>query len=48
LALHAVSAHFLGLLHAFWQEFIILPIYIHEYVNANSNTEALLSWDALQ
>jgi MFS family permease len=32
---------------AFWQEFIILPLYIHEYVNAKSNTEMLLSWDAL-
>jgi len=38
---------FSGYYIAFWQEFIILPIYIHEYVNANSNTEALLSWDAL-
>ena len=38
---------FSGYYIAFWQEFIILPIYIHAYVNANSNTEALLSWDAL-
>ncbi len=38
---------FSGYYIAFWQEFIILPLYIHEYVNANSNTEALLSWDAL-
>ena len=38
---------FSGYYVAFWQEFIILPLYIHEYVNANSNTEALLSWDAL-
>jgi hypothetical protein len=38
---------FSGYYIAFWQEFIILPIYIHGYVNANSNTEALLSWDAL-
>jgi proton-dependent oligopeptide transporter, POT family len=38
---------FSGYYVAFWQEFIVLPLYIHEYVNANSNTEALLSWDAL-
>ncbi len=38
---------FSGYYIAFWQEFIILPLYIHEYVNANSNTEALLSWDSL-
>ena len=38
---------FSGYYIAFWQEFIILPLYIHEYVNANSNTEALLSWDPL-
>jgi dipeptide/tripeptide permease len=38
---------FSGYYIAFWQEFIILPIYIHDYVNANSNTEMLLMWDAL-
>lgn len=38
---------FSGYYIAFWQEFIILPLYIHGYVNANANTEALLSWDAL-
>src|SRR6202034_2043797 len=38
---------FSGYYIAFWQEFIILPLYIHDYVNANSNTEMLLSWDAL-
>jgi len=38
---------FSGYYIAFWQEFIILPIYIHQYVNANANTEALLSWDSL-
>ncbi|MGD0736953.1 MAG: MFS transporter [Terracidiphilus sp.] len=38
---------FSGYYIAFWQEFISLPIYIHDYVNANSNTEALLSWDSL-
>jgi dipeptide/tripeptide permease len=38
---------FSGYYIAFWQEFIILPLYIHDYVNAKSNTEALLSWDPL-
>ncbi|HUH61634.1 MAG TPA: MFS transporter [Terracidiphilus sp.] len=38
---------FSGYYVAFWQEFIILPIYIHEYVNSSSNTEMLLMWDSL-
>jgi POT family proton-dependent oligopeptide transporter len=38
---------FSGYYIAFWQQFIILPIYIHDYVNANSNTEMLLMWDSL-
>ena len=38
---------FSGYYIAFWQEFIILPLYIHDYVNPLSNTEVLLSWDAL-
>jgi dipeptide/tripeptide permease len=38
---------FSGYYIAFWQEFIILPLYIHDYVNAGTNTEALLSWDPL-
>jgi POT family proton-dependent oligopeptide transporter len=38
---------FSGYYIAFWQEFIILPLYIHGFVDANANTEALLSWDAL-
>ena len=38
---------FSGYYIAFWQEFIILPIYIHDYVNPNSNTEMLLMWDSL-
>ena len=33
---------FSGYYIAFWQQFIILPLYIHDYVNANSNTEMLL------
>ncbi len=38
---------FSGYYIAFWQEFIILPIYIHDYVNPKSNTEMLLMWDSL-
>jgi dipeptide/tripeptide permease len=38
---------FSGYYIAFWQEFIILPLYIHDYVNPASNTEMLLTWDAL-
>jgi POT family proton-dependent oligopeptide transporter len=38
---------FSGYYIAFWQQFIILPIYIHDYVNAKSNTEMLLMWDSL-
>ena len=38
---------FSGYYIAFWQEFIILPLYIHDYVNPGSNTEMLLMWDAL-
>jgi proton-dependent oligopeptide transporter, POT family len=38
---------FSGYYVAFWQQFIILPLYIHEYVNPGSNTEMLLMTDAL-
>jgi proton-dependent oligopeptide transporter, POT family len=38
---------FSGYYVAFWQQFIILPIYIHEYVNPSSNTEMLLMADSL-
>jgi predicted MFS family arabinose efflux permease len=38
---------FSGYYIAFWQEFLILPIYVHDYVNAKSNTEMLLMWDPL-
>ena len=38
---------FSGYYIAFWQEFIILPIYIHDYVSPLANTEALLSWDSI-
>ncbi|HTC66009.1 MAG TPA: MFS transporter, partial [Candidatus Acidoferrum sp.] len=26
----------------YWQEFIVLPIYVHDYVNSNTNTEKML------
>jgi proton-dependent oligopeptide transporter, POT family len=38
---------FSGYYIAFWQQFIILPLYIHDYVNANTNTEMLLMADSL-
>jgi POT family proton-dependent oligopeptide transporter len=38
---------FSGYYIAFWQQFIILPLYIHDYVSASSNTEMLLMWDSL-
>src|SRR5204862_1674218 len=27
----------------FWQEFIILPIYVHDYIDPNANTELMLA-----
>jgi proton-dependent oligopeptide transporter, POT family len=36
---------FSGYYIAFWQEFIILPIYVHDYINPKSNTELLLTAD---
>ncbi|MGA9977021.1 MAG: MFS transporter [Candidatus Sulfotelmatobacter sp.] len=38
---------FSGYYIAFWQEFIILPIYIHDYINPKSDTEMLLMADSL-
>lgn len=38
---------FSGYYVAFWQEFIILPIYIHDYINPRSDTELLLVTDSL-
>ena len=38
---------FSGYYIAFWQEYIILPLYIHEYVNPGSNTEMLLMSESL-
>ena len=38
---------FSGYYVAFWQQFIILPLYIHEYVNPSANTEMLLMCDSL-
>ena len=40
-------AIFSGYWIAFWQQYIILPIYIHDYVNPGSNTEMLLMSDPL-
>jgi dipeptide/tripeptide permease len=34
---------FSGYWIVFWQEFIILPLYIHNYVDPNANTELMLS-----
>jgi len=34
---------FTGYWIVFWQEFIILPLYIHNYVDPNANTELMLS-----
>jgi len=38
---------FSGYYISFWQEFIILPIYVHDYIDAKSNTELLLTADPL-
>lgn len=37
---------FSGYYVAFWQQFIILPLYVHDYVNPMSNTERLLMTDS--
>jgi proton-dependent oligopeptide transporter, POT family len=33
---------FSGYWIVYWQEFIVLPIYVHDYVNSNTNTEKML------
>jgi len=33
---------FSGYWIVYWQEFIILPIYVHDYVNSSTNTEKML------
>lgn len=38
---------FSGYWIVFWQQYLILPIYIHDYVNANANTEMILIADPL-
>jgi dipeptide/tripeptide permease len=38
---------FAGYYIVFWQQFFILPIYIHHYVSSTANTERLLVTDAL-
>lgn len=38
---------FSGYYIVFWQQFIILPLYIHDYINAKTDTELLLMTDSL-
>jgi proton-dependent oligopeptide transporter, POT family len=38
---------FSGYWIVFWQQYLILPIYIHDYVNANANTSMILITDPL-
>src|SRR6202008_564938 len=38
---------FSGYWIVFWQQYLILPIYIHDYVNPNANTELILIADPL-
>src|SRR5271154_1827597 len=38
---------FSGYWIVFWQQFLTLPIYIHDYVNASANTELILIADPL-
>ena len=38
---------FSGYWIVFWQQYLILPIYIHDYVDANANTEIILIADPL-
>ena len=38
---------FSGYWIVFWQQYLILPIYIHDYVDANANTEMILIADPL-
>jgi proton-dependent oligopeptide transporter, POT family len=38
---------FSGYYIAYWQEFIILPLYVHDYINPKSDTELMLVTDSL-
>jgi dipeptide/tripeptide permease len=38
---------FVGYWIVFWQQYLILPLYIHDYVNARANTEMILITDPL-
>jgi POT family proton-dependent oligopeptide transporter len=38
---------FSGYWVVFWQQYLILPVYIHDYVNASANTELILIADPL-
>src|SRR6185312_16767625 len=33
---------FSGYWIVYWQEFIILPVYVHDYINPNTDTELML------
>ena len=41
-ALHALPAIFTGYWIVYWQEFITLPLYVHDYINPAIDTERLL------
>ena len=38
---------FSGYWIVFWQQYLILPIYVHDYINPNANTELILIADPL-
>jgi proton-dependent oligopeptide transporter, POT family len=38
---------FSGYWIVFWQQYLILPIYVHDYIDANANTEMILIADPL-
>lgn len=38
---------FSGYYIAFWQQFILLPLYVHDYINPGTDTERLLMTDSL-
>ena len=41
--LHVVSFDFFRIWIVYWQEFIILPLYVHDYIDAKADTEIMLS-----
>lgn len=38
---------FSGYWVVFWQQYLILPVYVHQYIDPNANTEKILIWDPL-